>query len=213
MTQPKDQHKKLPETVEIKFVNSKKSVGADQFAGIELSAELFFSHIFGDKKYYQTASRFNQPAYCKKQIKKLISHLKDDIDSLIASEVFIANATKNLEQLETILLTDTVTKERLAFAISALRPIATFLGYGIGSKHKSVEPYFIPSVWQEMLGWSSSEEYFKNSDTLRVKYRAQIAHQLKRQGLTYAEIAEVLNQSGYRIAQLIKLPDNSEEQK
>lgn len=197
------------------FVDSPKSlkVKPDPHEGIELSAEFFFRHVFGDKKYDHTAGRFNDTTYSKQQIKKMISKFKDDIDHLMASEAFIAGANHDLDRLESNLLQGKMTKEKLSNALAALHPIATFLGYGAGSKHKTAEPYFIPSAWQEMLGWNNSEEYFASSRLLQVEYRAQIARQLKEQGLTLAEIAIVLNQSGYRVAQLIKLSDSEKKDK
>lgn len=199
--------KTLPPTVSIVFAKSEAKHVEDPYAHIELSAESLFRYVFDDEAYYHTAGSFNDPVYCKRQLRKILTQFKNDIDHLQASESFIASATHDMDRLEESLLRGQITREKLSNALAALHPIATFLGYGVGSKHKSVEPYFIPSVWQEMLGWTDQENYFANSEVLHVRYRAQIALQLKEQGLTLAEIAAVLNQSGYRIAQLLKLAE------
>lgn len=191
--------KKLPSKVRIELSNSEEEL-RDPFAMLSYDAELLFRHVFGDDKYYHTASNFDDPSYFKKHIKKLFIRLRKDIDNLQASEIFINRAKHDINDLENTLLQGRLTKERQQIIVVSLQPVITFLGYGAGSKYKTSEPYFIPSVWQERLNWTESEGFRKKLD---VDYRTQIAIQLKEQGLTHAEISEVLNQTGYRIAQLL----------
>lgn len=204
----------LPPKVEVVFADSKVSdFKADPYAGIELRAELFFRHIFGDKKYDHTASRFNDPVYFKKQIKKMISQFKQDIDNLQASEIFISSALNDLENLQSELLKNKFTKERQKLSLLILQPIANFLGYGAGSKHKTVEPYFIPSFWQEIRMLNNQEKFWEHPEMLRVDYRLQIVEQLSNQGLSKAYIAEIMNQSGYRIGQYLNAIKAKKEKK
>lgn len=204
--------KNLPSKVVITFREKQdKTNGSDPHAMLSYHIEFLFRLVFGDDNYYGTAGSFNNLTYLKKNLKKLIKRLRSDIDNLQASEQFINRANHELAELESTIFNGDLTKERQQLVLVTLNLVVTFLGYGAGSKHKSIEPYFIPSVWQEMIGWTDSETYFANSTKLNIDYRMQIAKQLSDQGLTHAEIAEVLNQSGYRIAQLLNRAKTLEE--
>ena len=205
--------KQLPPELTIKLVRpSSKRGNRDSYEMLSHSAELLFRFVFGNK-YDGTASSFNDPSYFKKQIKKMLTQLRKDIDNLQASEHYIKSANYDLEQLEEALLDGEFTKQWQQLALAALRPIVTFLGYGAGSKHKTVEPYFIPSVWQENKEWNDGSAHYDHVKKLKEDYRMQIVKQLQKQGLTHAEIAEVMNQSGYRIAQLLNQAKVSEGKK
>ena len=198
----------LPPEVKVVFIGPGEGGGnakPEPFGDVAFSTEWLFRYVFGDKKYYHSADRFNNPKEFRKEFKKLIKKLLKDIDLLQASELFIRSAKHDLERLESALLQGELTKEKQHIAVRAIYPIATFLGYGIGSKHKTVEPYFIPSFWSEIQGWNRPSEFYEHAERLRVDYRVQIAEQLSAQGLTHAEIAEVMNQTGYRIAQWLSI--------
>ena len=206
--------RQLPPELTIKLVKPSSKRGKhDSYEMLSYSAELLFRHVFGYDKYYGTAGSFNDPSYFKKQIKKMITQLRKDIDNLQASELYINSAKNDLERLEKAMLDGQFTKQWQQLALAALRPIVTFLGYGAGSKQKTVEPYFIPSVWQENQGWNDGSAHFDHIKRLKEDYRIQIVNQLQKQGLTHAEIAEVMNQSGYRIAQLLNQAKVSEGKK
>lgn len=167
-----------------------------------LRVEHLFRRVLGDPKYDNTASAFTNPRYFKEQIKKLIKQLHKDIDELQASELFINSAKYNLENLQAAINRGDFSHNWQQITIASLEIVANFLGYEAGSKRKIVEPYFIPSVWQESKNLDMLDQ-MDRMNKLRVDYRLEIVVQLKSRGLTHAEIAEVMNQTGYRIAQLL----------
>lgn len=192
----------------IEFVDfSKKGstkIKPNPYAGMELLAEFLFCRVFGDQKYNKKADCFRDEQYFKAQIKKLVAKFKQDIENLQASEIFIQRAQLDLKHLEAHLLNrGKFTKDQQIVAIHSLAPIATFLGYGDGTPHKSTEPYFIPSIWEEMFGWNNFKKYYDRKLFLENDMRLKIIEDLVGQGYTKAEIALIMNQSGYKIAQYL----------
>lgn len=194
--------KQVPILTNIKLELAKPSkIKPIPYAGVELFAEFLFVNVYGEKKYGRKADYFRDESYFKSQIKKLISKLNTDIDNLQASELFISQAKRELTDLGLELLKGKLSKEKQMIIILSLRPIITFLGYGNGSNHKTREPYFIPTLWLERQGWLDSSIYYDRKFELENNLRIRIIEQLAKVGLSRSEIALVMNQTGYRIAQ------------
>lgn len=148
------------------------------------------------------ASAFNSDNYFRKQILKLIDKLIAEVKKIQASEKFVDYLCYQLSYLKSeITLLKSIPNDLKGLLIILLKAVATLLGYGQFAGPKLVEPYFIPSLWSEMQGWSDFPKYYRTKEYFIKQKRLELVDQLIKEGRTSSEIALILNISGYRIAQ------------
>lgn len=159
-------------------------------------------NVFGDK-YYGYASAYQNPTLFRRDVKKLVKKLQSDIDNLIASDNFKGAAKLYLERIEEGLKKAKSEDEYRALLVYSLDVITILIGYHYQSGVKRVEPYFIPSTWQDRQGWKEAADYYKFKDYMAAE-RKKIVKRLKSEGKTNSEVAELLNITNYRVAQILR---------
>jgi len=163
---------------------------------------MLMRNVFGDK-YYGYASAYQNPKLFRRDVRKLVKRLISDVDKLIASDNFKGAMKLYLERIEDGLKKAKSEDEYRAILVYALDAITILLGYHYQSGPKRTEPFYIPSTWQDRQGWKESEDYYKFKDYMKTE-RKRIVKMLKSEGKTNPEIAELLNISNYKIAQILK---------
>ena len=186
-------------------------MSSKHFGDIGMATEMLISSVLGEK-YYGLASGYTNVKIFKKDIKKLIRHLKKAVDQLVASEHLIEHLSLKLDDLSDDVDTLDQDINKMYIVVDSLNIISALLGYHYQVVGKKVEPYFIPSTWQDRSSHKEPEQYFDYQKSLTQK-RVKIAGDLKRQGYTDAEVLEILNISKYKAAQLIKISRVDKENK
>lgn len=168
---------------------------------LPMLAENLFRQVFGEKKYYGTASEFNDPILFRKECRKLLRKFRKDVLALNASQQFIDCLEVQLSYIESTLKQLKLTVDERVVLILLLKFVACLLGYQHLAGPRREEPYFVPSIWAEQRGWGRSDEFYARTSVVNERRQGLVAELLE-EGFTLSETAEILNISGYKVSQL-----------
>lgn len=181
-----------------------------------LSYEYMLMMVLGDRAY-QTASLFGRHFY-KKNISKLIKKYKKRVEGLNQIHIRLKDRLlSDFDNLEHDVKKISSYRDYKLLTIKLFRIINLLLGYDFLKGQVFCEPYYVRSMHNEIWERAYLEKdanltkLIFSLESKLLSARQKIVTQLKKEGYTHAEIAEIMNISPKRVSEFIRINKNIKE--